>query len=105
MEIAGVLIIQREYRDRRAFAIGGVYHWATQAGKPSTATNAGNCESRHERSQPNTMMLKGDCKNLERRVSLLNGFYFMAASQGVGPTCRHTYGKHIDNKIRWGTNT
>jgi hypothetical protein len=34
MEIAGVSIIQRENRYRRAFAVGGVDHWATQAGKP-----------------------------------------------------------------------
>jgi hypothetical protein len=59
MEIAGVLIVQRENRDRRAFAIGGVDHRVTEAGVPSTTADARKCQSRHLRSRPNTM-LKGE---------------------------------------------
>jgi hypothetical protein len=59
MEIAGVLIVQRENRDCRAFAVVGVDHWVTQASIPSTPANARKRQSRHERSQPNTM-LKGE---------------------------------------------
>lgn len=59
MEITRVLIVQRENRDRRAFAIGGVDHRVTQASIPSTAADARKSQSRHKRSQPNTM-LKGE---------------------------------------------
>jgi hypothetical protein len=40
MEIAGVLVVQRENRDRGAFEIGGVDYWVTQAGVPSRQTPA-----------------------------------------------------------------
>jgi len=60
MEIAGVLVVQRENRDRGAFEIGGVDYWVTQAGVPSPG--ARRCLSRHERSQSNT-------ENLERSAT------------------------------------
>lgn len=57
MEIARVLIVQRENRDRGAFAVTGIDHWVAHA--RICIANARKCQSRHRRSRRNTV-LKGE---------------------------------------------